>query len=352
MQNAELIFVAGPEQGQRSALMSDSAVLGRSPACDVQAAEPTVSRRQAKFTLLAEGWVVEDLSRTPLRINGRRYKPGKQVLLETGDVLELGALTRILYVAPGDDAEQALLAWREANPLVEAVEGAPRSEASESPAVPPERKGSNDAPQGEKAAIPPDTGTRKRRRYIIASVAFVVYAAGVFLIIGAIAGRRGDGKPDNGASASPLAKLTDSEIDRSIRAPLTAPKYVSEAGAALQKALQHHRTSLDRPGDLYRSVKFFKLHLAYKGGGVFSDPNHERLFMTAQDDLVAEVQNAYRDAWVYEQRHDWREALRGYEKIQQMLPVMEEPHPDRENKVFQNVLKHVSFVRKNLGKRR
>jgi pSer/pThr/pTyr-binding forkhead associated (FHA) protein len=112
----ELIFVSGPQQGERAVIMTGTAVLGRSPSADVKLLEEAASREHVRFQLTRDGWVMENLSANGTLINGRRYKKDKKILLDTGDVMGIGLETRILYVSPGDDPEEALEDWRQANP--------------------------------------------------------------------------------------------------------------------------------------------------------------------------------------------------------------------------------------------
>ena len=75
---AELIFVVGPQRGQRVALRTAVAIAGRGTQAEIPLLEETVSRQQMRFELTAQGWLVESLSKnSPLRIGKRKYKPGK-----------------------------------------------------------------------------------------------------------------------------------------------------------------------------------------------------------------------------------------------------------------------------------
>ena len=78
--------------------------------------EEAASREHIRFLFTHDGWVMENLSANGTLINNKRYKRDKKILLDTGDVLGVGLETKILYVAPGDDPEEALGAWRAANP--------------------------------------------------------------------------------------------------------------------------------------------------------------------------------------------------------------------------------------------
>lgn len=75
------------DQGQRVTL-SDSAIIGRMPGCDVQLDDPSVSRRHARISKDPRGWLIEDLGSTNgITVDGtsvdREYLTG-------GERLELG----------------------------------------------------------------------------------------------------------------------------------------------------------------------------------------------------------------------------------------------------------------------
>ena len=132
----ELIFVRGPQQGERAVMMTNAVLVGRSPAADVRLTEQTASREQVRFALSPEGWLMENLSTNGTRINGKNYKKKKKLILETGDTLAVGVDTEILYVAPGDDPEEAIAEYRQAH----APKEAPAAEAPPEPAPAPAAK--------------------------------------------------------------------------------------------------------------------------------------------------------------------------------------------------------------------
>ena len=106
----ELIFLSGPQRGERAAILQSPAVAGRSPQAEIILREQGASREQTRFELTREGWIMENLSANGTRVNGKRYKAGKKILLDTGDILGVGRDTEILYVAAGDDPDTALTA--------------------------------------------------------------------------------------------------------------------------------------------------------------------------------------------------------------------------------------------------
>jgi hypothetical protein len=75
--------------GQRRAVEKERVVLGRSRECDIQLADPNVSRRHAE--LRREGatfWIVDLDSTNGLEVNGKRVKRAK---LADGDTVTLGS---------------------------------------------------------------------------------------------------------------------------------------------------------------------------------------------------------------------------------------------------------------------
>ena len=131
---AEFIYVGGPQSGQRAALMSAVVTVGRGREADVQLTEEHISRKHFQLMFTQDGWVFENLSPLKSRVNGKKYKVGKKIILDTGDVIGVGAETELLFVSPGDDPEAALIAFRQSG----ARKGKSRSASSGSaaPATP------------------------------------------------------------------------------------------------------------------------------------------------------------------------------------------------------------------------
>jgi hypothetical protein len=77
------------EDGRRHEVRKRRTVIGRSKDCDIQLADPNISRRHAE--LRQEGtayWIVDLDSTNGIEINGRRMKRAK---LEEGDTLTIGS---------------------------------------------------------------------------------------------------------------------------------------------------------------------------------------------------------------------------------------------------------------------
>jgi hypothetical protein len=78
----------------RRELSGDRAVLGRSRECEIQIADPNVSRQHAELRREGAGWVIVDLGSTNgIEVNGRRVK---RATLEPGDRIALGQ-TELVY---------------------------------------------------------------------------------------------------------------------------------------------------------------------------------------------------------------------------------------------------------------
>ena len=141
---ARLIFVDGPQRGDEVVLADNVVLAGRDPSAGVQFTEQYASRRQLRFELAVYGWTLENLSTNPIRVNGKKYKAAKKILLATGDVIAVAAETQILFTGPDDDPRDALDAYRQEHP----------APAETSPREPSERPPSPGRPAGSDQNIP------------------------------------------------------------------------------------------------------------------------------------------------------------------------------------------------------
>lgn len=100
--------VSGATLGKTFAV-TDNAVIGRQPDCDIAIPAEEISRHHAKLRVTPEGLLVEDMgSANGTFINGQRVQNG---LLKPGEELRLDTV-RFLLVAPGMDARQQSAATR------------------------------------------------------------------------------------------------------------------------------------------------------------------------------------------------------------------------------------------------
>jgi len=356
-ERAELIFVSGPQQGQRAVLPGGTLLAGRSPECDVHLTEEHASRQQLRLQLTPEGWVVENLSTNRIRVNGRKYKKGRKIVLDTGDVMGVGLATQMLYVAAGDDSEQALQAWRLAHPATR-VEPAP-----EKPQPPPPKS----APLPETAKPPPAQARKKTeeipkaldeeqqakkrqartRKYCIL---FGVYAAIMIVVFVVIYKAR---QRDDVFVSDRPQRLQKADIEEAIKARFERTSSPPKAEEARLKAMALYRARKDELGNLYKSVKYFKLYLAYTHTHVPGNPKVAATFEDATKELVNLVDREYSDAWIYEQDKNWSRAEQRFNRLLRIVPAKSEPEPEPrgENVIFENVIEHLKYIGAHIGRK-
>ena len=343
----ELIFVTGPQAGRREALMSNVAVAGRSTSADIQLTEQYVSRQQFRLTYAADGWIVENLSDKPIRINRKKFKRGKKVIVETGDVVAVGAETEMLFVAQGDDAEEALAAYRAGRAAEERP--APAEAKRERGGMPAAPAAVREQPQPQPSAEPEAAqleenaeAMQRKAKLKKYGILFAVYVG--LLIAGAIVVNwlRGGGT----VTTAPLERLSPRQIEYALKAGLKRKvRDMMAATKALRDAKATYQDAAVKDGNLYKSIKYFKLHLAYKRGQ-FENVEDERLYQRAMDELVAKVQRKYRSAVLFERNKEWREARLLFEEMLRIVPAKAEPEPEEYNPFFDNVKDHLVYVRK------
>ena len=179
-------------------------------------------------------------------------------------------------------------------------------------------------------------------------IAGVIYAA-VLTALGVFLATRSQKTSEDPRAA--LRKLTRQKIDASISEPFRMPEHPGEAAAALREAVNLFDRR-ERTGNLYRAIKHFKLHLAFRGGKGFEKTEHDTMFLEARNLLVEQVASTYEEAWRREKARQWTQALALYRQLIEMTPVMEDPHPEKDNVIYRNVWQHVRHVRRRVKKRR
>ncbi|MBP1692187.1 MAG: hypothetical protein H6Q37_70 [Chloroflexi bacterium] len=94
---ALLVAQSGPLNGQRWALQ-DSLLVGRDSFCDIVIPDRQVSRNHARFTLTAEGVLVEDLaSKNGTHINGKPMIDA--AYLQDGDVIQIALAQKFVFLS-------------------------------------------------------------------------------------------------------------------------------------------------------------------------------------------------------------------------------------------------------------
>ncbi len=358
-QRPELIFVTGPQAGERAVVTADRVVAGRSNVADIHLAEPSVSRKQFSLAPSPDGWVMENLSGQGTWVNGKRYKKGKQILLATGDVIGTGEDTKVLYVSPGDDPEAALTDWRQVHAQGPPAE-APTPPADR-PAPEPEEEneqGPRTAPVGgrDRAEAPADSQqdaakaspserSRRARKILIGVAIYAVFLGALMVVLSFVAG--GD-EVESGPMGPPRFS-PPVEIARILTEnPWEFPPNPVLAQEMLDKARVFFRDRDIRLPNRYLAVKYYKLHLAFQRGEVFDRVEDQTSYITVRDELIDRVQKLYRSAYVAERARDWNDALGRFERLRAMLPVKDMPRPEEDNELFDNLIRHITYVRSNV----
>jgi hypothetical protein len=352
----ELIFLAGPQQGERAVLMTNAALLGRSAAADVRIREDAASREHVRFQLTAEGWLMENLSANGTVVNGKRYKK-KKLLLDTGDVLLVGLETQMLYVSPEDDPEEAFAAYREAHPTANAPAAPARADDAQAATAAPPAPAGREAPEKPKAkaaeeaadaaaAVEAEEEGSKKLKYILFGVILVgTVALGLAMIVSSL-------REDEEGGPVGLPRLTDAEITRALSEPIYRTPSRTKAAETLERAVRSYRNrALWEPGDLYRCVRDFKLHRAYRQSRSFAKIEHERMAEKALKELDALVREKYDAAWKFEKAKSWRNAEAAFEELLVVLRVEE---LDKQGPIYKviirgNVIQHLNYIKRSMG---
>ncbi|MHC4563684.1 MAG: FHA domain-containing protein [Planctomycetota bacterium] len=391
----ELIVVTGPRKGQRGVLMKDSAVLGRGTGCDVQVVEPSISRQHLKFALAPGGWVVENISANPIRINGKKYGTGRKAFVETGDVFRVGSVTDILYVSPDDDPDQALrfyyqdqgIAYEAPAAAPPAIVAPPASSEpsppvaqapptpSPSPAAPPVKAAPPAPPAPAEAPTEPEVepatdltpslppqdqpeeaeaeaeslegeqklGTKKLILLIVAGAGMLIFLMLILLKPGGDSGEPvGPSLPR--LTAKDVKDTLELELPQRKRNPVVAKKH-------LDKAQEYWRDRDARLGNLYLCIKHYKLFQAFSGGQSF-EVRDERNYRAALELLDERILSTYRNAYGYSRSGNWRRAKEEFEKVHLLVPAKRDPEPEDANLIWDTVKKHLVHVAEEMEKDR
>ncbi len=352
----ELLFLAGPQAQQRMVLDKPLMVLGRSGEADVVLGEAYVSRQQARYELLKAGPTLENLSGKGTWINGRRFKAGKQVLLETGDLIGAGNETQILFVAAGDDPDEALARFKPeargrdafgqrvappppaAAPVSEppdAGEPEPQAEpleAEEAKPAKPRARRPSEMTAGQRAELE----RKARQKKILIALGVWWGAMGLLAVLAWVFVKS---KPPTDEVAARV--LSEVEIRRHLEERLK-PRTVSREMEELwlNRALRWHaERGFDR-WKMHETVDAFKKSLAYSGRITFADPEHQETYRQVLDRFVQVVTADYRDACLKEKDKNWEQAKVLFERL-----LSEIGYETNQSPLFRNVQEHLARVK-------
>ena len=357
-----LVFVKGPQAGQRVSLHGERVVAGRSSECQLPLKEHYVSRQQMQFTRTPDGWIMENLSSNGTAVNGKRYKADKQILLGTGDLLGVGLETEILFVGAGDDPKEALVKYRESLPAPE-----PKPKPAEPVAAPvtdnlpdgelppPPEEESEPATESIEALSTQQVQDQERKtkmkRYLVFAAISVAMTVGVI----ALSFLRGPTTPT--VHDDTPAQLTGDQIGKAIeKVPENITAGATQAASELQLANQFYLNHI-LEGQLYQCIRHYKFYLAYHGRSVFEHGEDEQRFRAAlngdgQGDpgLVRLACGMYDRACEYEKGQRWADAKPLFERLLKMIPA-ESDDPTYDN-LLKNIIEHRNFVELKMTKKK
>lgn len=337
---AYLLFVSGPQQGRHEKLHGREMIVGRAAECHITLAEEFVSRQHMKFSPTYEGWVVESLSAAGTYVNGKRFKPGKQVLLGTGDVVGIGREIEMLFVAPGDDPAVALTAYRQAHPLpAEAAH-----EPSPAPSKPEAPAPASPAPAAKEpaSAIPQeDPRRRKRRKYLIAGGIYAAVLAAVAIVLATVSGGNTPGQ-----TADRPKILSADDIRNILTVPLEAPPSATAHPAAAAQMLQAALVAYDnRASGASRRYECLRDFEKYRAINKTVDQwENNKKYQIVQKEVIDEVAAIYEAARFLEDARQWEKSRRAWEKLYQVFTAEDDRNSAVYKGLVKNVLDHMSYV--------
>ncbi len=353
MPHPELIFVSGPQAGERAALSKRVFVAGRAPTCDLHLVEEFASRQQFRLEISPDGWVAENLSSRGTLVNGKKFKGSKRVILDTGDVLSVGTLTNILFVAAGDDPEAALEKYRQQHPEGELPPPAAQSPAAAAatppPVAPPIIADAAQPPlqAAEDAAEAAAAAARKTKlkKYGMYAAIYVAVLVALILFLNSVS-------KTNETASGPPAEMEDREIDEALREPIKRGANNNIAAEARQKALSLYEDRQFHKGDLQRCAKLFKISLANQAGNKleFDDFRMNEMYRNTMADLIRDVTAKYRRATIQERGSQWANAVRAWEELRVILPQDPEWDTPGYDRLTRNIAAHNTHCRQRLRK--
>ncbi|KKL97021.1 hypothetical protein LCGC14_1838670 [marine sediment metagenome] len=345
-----LIFVCGPQEGQRVRLTRLVSILGRAGRADILLSEDYVSREQVRYEMLQAGPTLENLSRRGTWINGKRYRAGRKILVDTGDVIGVGAQTQMLFVSAGDDPAQALSAWEAARTSRRDAFGkryqppaVPAPVAEEPPEEEPEPDQAAEA-KGEKRASEMTAderaeAERKEKRRKLMTGLGVYWGLLMFLLV--LAYLFVDIKPPGEMAEVPI--LANDEIEQYLGEPVVRSPNPLTKEKKLREAIGLYRQFGMNLRHLHKMVLAFKEAEAYGGKSFLDKPEDDRIYRDCLAELTKIVQRKYLRAYQLEKNSDWAAAEAEFRVLLAIIG-------DENNPIFVNARKHHRRVKYYLEK--
>ncbi len=359
-------FVSGPQKARQFPLLDNVVIAGRQKNVAIPLTEQYVSRQQLKFELTIDGWIVENLSASAqMRVNDKNFKPGKQILLTTGDCIFVGTETKMLFAESGDDLDEAVKNFYHKNPSSTAKKPASKK-TSEKP-KPTEKKPSRfkilrgklnktnhtkaKPHLQDEADLSPEQleqleRKKKIRKYTIAGG---VYLLAMIVLVIVLAVFKNDGPAESGGKPP---QLTKKQIVDAISSELSAsPNKIAAQGACNEARVLYNNRNADEQ-NLYLCVRNYRMFQALrpKTRRAFK-PTDEINFYRAKKDLVEKIKEAYEKAIIRENQQNWVEALRAFDYVLRIVPPNNDD-PEVEKVIVENVRQHTRYIGRMMEKQK
>lgn len=320
-----LVFISGPQAKARFQLKKSTVTAGRSSLVDIQLSEQYASRRQFTLTRSADGWIFENIAAAPCKINGKKFKTGKEVILDTGDIIQIASETEFLFVAEGDDIEAAIRKYAP-------IEKEQEQEVQPLQAKPAKPKKKKTKPEKDK---PVDQTKAKIRKY---AVIFGIYLL-IIAIVAVWLGMKVKDRKKNAVYSDQPIRLTNQAINDLFSSNFEQLRNTHATRVELNNARTWYESKND-PSRLYRTVYHYRLARAYAHGDL--PANLERKYRFAQTDLIKEIQNKYDIAWKFEKARQFRPAVAQYNLLLAMIPYIRE----YEDPMRSKILEHLAYIKR------
>ncbi|MDD4891055.1 MAG: FHA domain-containing protein, partial [Phycisphaerae bacterium] len=347
----ELVFLRGPQKGQRIPLTKTMNVIGRDKACDVEIQDEYASRQHAR--IIVEGTRARLVNTSPngTKLNG---KLTEQAILDDGDVIGFGLESEARFeavesAAGGGKAVSATVT----SPLPGAVT-APLPGARHAPGQPAAPAAA--APEGEEAGAKPRL---KKPPAIIWVGVYLIGIAVLFVVLPKIL------RTEPTLVTSSKALLPQ-DIRGYIDSPLEAEPSEHLSQNYLDQAVKGYKewkANTTKPNHLYVTFRFFKLALASKnppardfGTEMCRDNEGKLRFIQnappdgppgvmdeVRDALVKEVVATYQGAYIEQRQGHWRQAQENYHAVLSIVDDSKDP-------IHRNVLAQLNVVNTQLQK--
>jgi len=313
----ELRFLSGPRKGQTVRCTGPTVTIGRSKQADVVVDDPFASRLHVRIVRSGEGYVVENASSNPTKLNGKRVDRAE---LTDGDTLQVGRKCRLKFR------------------LVEQV-GAVISHVSGGM----ERTGGGaldgndeyvEAPEGPQTAAAGRERPFYRNPKVIAALAvyFVLLAAVAVWLFYA---------PEAASPPTATPMRSEQEVLEKLVPELTRSENPIKARETLLQAQTLASTASQEPRNLWAAFYRYKEAEAY--GEVLS--TRDKLTCDQlQRDLAKRIWSLYINALAHMQTRRYRDAVRVFNRI---LRLLDYPPPEpsdaviERSEVYDNVRAHL-----------